>query len=207
MNQCPKWTDIRRYTIPELLFVHEFHIGTYQYMGAGVTQSVQFLATDWATGLLRFYIRQRPQIFPVTSVSRPALGLTQPPVQWVPGLLSPGVKGGRGVTLTTHPHLVPRSWMSRSCNSSPPCASTGVMWDYFNLLINIYYTMYLFFIFLVVYPCFASSKYAGTLNFHFEHCNELFWRKWTTYDFSHFQSREITGQIRSTIQFVRESTP
>jgi hypothetical protein len=42
-------------------------------------------------------------------VSRPALGLTQPPVQWVPGIISPGQKRGRGVTLTTHPHLVPRS--------------------------------------------------------------------------------------------------
>jgi predicted aspartyl protease len=36
-------------------------------------------------------------------VSRPALGPTQPPVQWVPGVLSPGLKRGRGVTLTTHP--------------------------------------------------------------------------------------------------------
>jgi hypothetical protein len=58
--------------------------------------------------------------FPLTSVSRPALGPTQPPVQWVPGVLSPGVKRGRGVTLTTHPHLVPRSRMSRSYTSSPP---------------------------------------------------------------------------------------
>jgi hypothetical protein len=47
--------------------------------------------------------------FPLASVSRPALGPTQPPVQWVPGVLSPGVKRGRGVTLTTHLHLVPRS--------------------------------------------------------------------------------------------------
>jgi hypothetical protein len=29
----------------------------------------------------------------------------------------------RGVTLTTHPHLVPRSWMSTSYTSSPPNAS------------------------------------------------------------------------------------
>jgi hypothetical protein len=32
----------------------------------------------------------------------------------------PGVKRGRGVTLTTHSHLVLRSRMSRSCTSSPP---------------------------------------------------------------------------------------
>jgi hypothetical protein len=35
-------------------------------------------------------------------LSRPALGPTQPAVQWVPGF-SPGVKSGRGVTLTPSP--------------------------------------------------------------------------------------------------------
>jgi hypothetical protein len=44
---------------------------------------------DRAIGV-RFPAEQR--IFPLTSVSRPALGPTQPPVQWVPGVLSPGVK-------------------------------------------------------------------------------------------------------------------
>jgi hypothetical protein len=64
--------------------------------------------------------------FPLSSVSRPALGPTQPPVQWVPGVLSPGVKRGRGVMLTTHPYLVPRSRMSRSYTSSPPKRLHGV---------------------------------------------------------------------------------
>jgi hypothetical protein len=35
-------------------------------------------------------------------------------------------KRGRGVTLTTHPHLVPRSGMSRSYTSSPPKCLRGV---------------------------------------------------------------------------------
>jgi hypothetical protein len=40
--------------------------------------------------------------------------------QWVLEVLSPGVKHGWGVMLTTHPHLMPRSRMSRSYTSSPP---------------------------------------------------------------------------------------
>jgi hypothetical protein len=42
-----------------------------------------------------------------TTASGTALGPTQPPIQWVPGTLSLGVKRP-GVKLTTHLHLVPR---------------------------------------------------------------------------------------------------
>jgi hypothetical protein len=56
------------------------------------------------TGQSGFDPRQRQSIFPVDYVSTLALGPIQPPVQWVPG-----VKRGRGVTLTTHLHLAPRS--------------------------------------------------------------------------------------------------
>jgi hypothetical protein len=47
----------------------------------------------------------------------------------------PGAKRGRGVTLTTHPHLMPRSRMSRSYTSSPPsatmaCSGTALIFEY-----------------------------------------------------------------------------
>jgi hypothetical protein len=74
--------------------------------------------------------------FLLALASRPALGPTQPPVQWIPGVLSPGVKRGRGVTLTTHPHIVPRLSMSRNKTSSPPpCASVaGSLYFFFTFL-------------------------------------------------------------------------
>jgi hypothetical protein len=67
--------------------------------------------------------RKGKRIFLLAPMSRPVLGPTQPLIQWVQGVLFPGVKRGRGVTLTAHPHLVPRSRMSRNYTSSPPSAS------------------------------------------------------------------------------------
>jgi hypothetical protein len=58
--------------------------------------------------------------FPLVSVSRPVLGPTQPSIQWVPRVLSPGLNRCWGVTLTIHRHLLLlRSRMSRSCTSTP----------------------------------------------------------------------------------------
>jgi hypothetical protein len=91
-------------------------------------------------------------IFPLASVSRPALGPTQTPVQWVPAVLSPGLKRGRAVTLTTHPCLVPRSRMSSSYTSCPPgsivaCSGTALafgskIYDVIMIHILVYLTKY-----------------------------------------------------------------
>jgi len=43
----------------------------------------------------------------LTTTSRPALGLTQPPIQWTPGALSLGLKQPRH-EVVTFIHLVPR---------------------------------------------------------------------------------------------------
>jgi hypothetical protein len=80
------------------------------------------LTTDGSTGQSGFDPRRGQRIFHLTSVSRPALGPTQPPVQWVPGVLSPGGKSRLGRDADHSPHLVPRSRMSRSYTSSPPSA-------------------------------------------------------------------------------------
>jgi hypothetical protein len=76
------------------------------------------LTRDWTSGRQVYDPRQRQRIFPLVSVSSPALRPTQPPIQWVLGVLS---LRSRGMTLTVHPHLTPRSRMSRSCTSSSPC--------------------------------------------------------------------------------------
>jgi hypothetical protein len=55
---------------------------------------------DWG-----FESRKGLGILFFTTVSRPALGPNQPPIQWVPGALSLGVQD---VKLTTHFNLVPR---------------------------------------------------------------------------------------------------
>jgi hypothetical protein len=96
--------------------------------------------TDWATPLNSVWLRagrlgfdpwQGQGIFLLAPASRPALRPTQPPIQWVLEVLSPGVKRGRGVTLTNHPHLVPRLSMSRSYTSSHPMCLHGMQQDSF----------------------------------------------------------------------------
>jgi hypothetical protein len=130
-------TELVSYTVhsisSELLtdFLNKQYFGcSYMFVSLSVRKPVLFYIgfslRDYGLGDRGSIPGRGERILPLSSVSRPALGPTQPPVQWVPGVRSPGVKRGRGVKLTTHPHLVPRSRMSRSYISSPSKRLRGV---------------------------------------------------------------------------------
>jgi hypothetical protein len=115
-------------------FFPEFHTITYKYITFvylfpsfswyiifffGNRVSSVRIVSDYGlgNGWLAFDSRQRQRIFTLASVSSPAVGPTQPLVQWVSAVRSPWVKRGLGVMLIIHPHLMPRLRMRRS--SSP----------------------------------------------------------------------------------------
>jgi hypothetical protein len=81
-----------------------------EQQGVGVAQSLLFLTADW---IIRVRSPAEVKNFFLASVSRPAVMPTQPPTQGVPGILSPGVKHGRGVG-----HSSPSSAEVKKCVGS-----------------------------------------------------------------------------------------
>jgi hypothetical protein len=84
------------------------------------------LAKAWVTGRSKFDFRQRREDF--FSHLCVQTGSEAHPASWPMGTRGPflGIKRGQGVTLTTHPHLVPSSRMNRSYISSPHKRLRGV---------------------------------------------------------------------------------
>jgi hypothetical protein len=91
-----------------------------------IAQSILHLASHCTIGVLGFDYRQVLGIFLFTTTSRPALGPTQPPIQWVPGALSLGVKRP-GCEADHSPPSVAEVKNAWSYTSTPPVRLHGVV--------------------------------------------------------------------------------
>jgi hypothetical protein len=84
-------------------------------------------ATGSTIGVLGLDSRQGLGIFHFTALSRPALGPTQPPIQWVPEALSLGVKRP-GSEADYSPPSSAEVRNARSCYTSTPPIHLSFVW-------------------------------------------------------------------------------
>jgi hypothetical protein len=95
------------------------------------------LAMDWTTRRSRFNPWQRQEIFSSNLCVQTSSGAH--PASRAMGPF-PGVKSGRVMTLTTHPHLVARLKMSRSYTSPPSAFMSCSLLDvdrHFNTCVHV----------------------------------------------------------------------
>ena len=97
--------------------------------------------------------------------SKPVLGPTQHPIQWVPCLYRG--KSGQGVALTNHPHLAPRLKTVELCRSHPVVLSIQLVKYLFTsyTTINIKIHTIKCYKFLVA-TCFGRPCYHHQANFN-----------------------------------------
>jgi hypothetical protein len=92
------WSSVWRVVISICTFL--LCVNSYSDVGVAklwahiwqIYQNCNLLATAWTIGVLGFDSRRGLGIFLLSTPSRPALGPTNPPIQWVLGALSPGIK-------------------------------------------------------------------------------------------------------------------
>jgi hypothetical protein len=100
--------------------LHKLHISTLKMEAVSTCETSAKLRTSNKCKVKANISLSIFNYVPLSMLSRPTLGSTQPPIQWVPRALSRGYSG-RGVKLTTHLQLVPRS---RKCGSIHPLPHT-----------------------------------------------------------------------------------
>jgi hypothetical protein len=119
-------TNEERCQFLSLFSTNIFIISIYSTEREPGRRSVYCLANGWATGRSGFDPRQRQNDLLSNLCVQTGSGAYPASCTVGTRVLSPGLNCGRGVTLTTHPHLVPRSRMSKSDISSPPKRLSGV---------------------------------------------------------------------------------
>jgi hypothetical protein len=109
-----------------LVTVSDEFLGYFTTLLNRICLSSIALGNGWAIGVRGFDSRRGPGIFLFTAASRPVLGPTQPPIQWVPGTLSLGVKqlGREADHSPPSRNEVKNAW---SYTSTPPICLHGVV--------------------------------------------------------------------------------
>jgi hypothetical protein len=82
---------------PNLCQLNPFHTLT----DAEMISSIRTSATGLWAGRSEFDFRQKLGIFLYATASKPALGPTQPPIQWILGVPYPGSKAAGALPLTS----------------------------------------------------------------------------------------------------------
>jgi hypothetical protein len=115
-----------RFTLPQITSVCMFSVGVlliYRSRGSSVSIVSDYGLDDRAIGVISpagakdFSSSLCIQTGSEAHLASSTMGTGGP---------FPRTNRGRGVTLTTHPHLIPRSGMSKSCTYSPPKRLRGV---------------------------------------------------------------------------------
>jgi hypothetical protein len=112
----------RRRRLEQFLLIHIDFLLTKKLLLPFLTPSrspciSDFDSTGWTIGVLGFESRRGLGIFLFTTASRTALGPTQPPIQWVRGSLSLGVK--RPGRLADHSRPSSAEVKNSRCTSTP----------------------------------------------------------------------------------------
>jgi hypothetical protein len=127
---CGECVKDRSIKLPTTISTFLHHLVTYLYSLVSMC-----LATGWTTGRSRFDPRQRREDLFSGRCVRTGCGAHPASCTVGTGGPSPGLKRGRGMTLTTHPHLVPRSRMSRSYIPLHPISFLACSgWDSFSFI-------------------------------------------------------------------------
>jgi hypothetical protein len=125
--KCLKWAGLCQCNIPESCFVPEFHNGTY------VSRELSQIVSGFGLEDRAIEVRSPAEANRFFLYLCPGR-LWGPPSPCKMGTEGPfpELKRGQGVKLTAHPHLVPRSRMSRSYTSCPPKRLRGLQWSSFS---------------------------------------------------------------------------
>jgi hypothetical protein len=129
---------------------------------AVIAQSVKRWAMDWKIGVLGFDSWRGLGIFLFTTAFRTALEPTKPPIQWVPGVLSLGVKQPGREADNSLPHSVEaKEWVELYLHSPNAPSWSGAQLKHSDTFTSILLYLHLSCLFLCL-PVYESTTRSDT---------------------------------------------